>query len=293
MALTYIDSFEYSHGWRDIVNDVKFSVSQRTPASEVSVVWETDTPIELPTGQSTTVTVQASDPFLNAEDLVAGTDIVTSGLGVPTVTLSRRSGQSTTLTITATGGDLTITHLQLRAVSVPVARTIDVTDSSTTSISRHGLRTYGQDAPWAGRHDARAVASILLAQYAERRPIVQLPLVSSDPAHHLQIVTRAISDLVTIRNSELGLNADFHIETISHRLARMVGQDECPGPVHYGTLGCERSGVVVATNPFTFDVAGKGFDQGQFGTGGTDDPSTVFIFDHPVQGQFDVGLFGT
>lgn len=224
---------------------------------------------------------------------MAGTDIITSGLGVPVVTLSRRSGQSTTLTITATAGDLTITHLQLRAVSVPVARTVDVAQSSSTSVSRHGLRTYSEDAPWAGRHDALAVATILLAQYAERRPIVQLPLVSSDPDHHLQIVTRAISDLVTIVNSELGLDADFHIETISHRLRRMTGQDNCPGPVHYATLGCERSGVVVATNPFTFDVVGKGFDQGQFGTGGSDDPGRVFIFDHPTQGQFDVGLFGT
>lgn len=293
MAFDFISPFEYSHGWRDIVNDVVFAVEERHPDDALSAVWESTATISLAIGQSVTVDVQTSDPFLDAEDIEDGTDIIYSGAGIPSVLLSRRSGQSAAITITAIGGSLTITYLRLRARSVPVIRTVQVGATDSTSIGRHGQRTYGDDAPWAGAYDALAVAQLLLAAYSERRPTVSLRIVSSDLAHHLQVVERQISDLITIRNGELGLYGDFFIENISHTLARMVGQDECPGPVHYATFGCERSGVVVPDNPFTFDVAGAGFDDGVFDPTAADNPETVFIFDDATQGQFDFGRFGT
>lgn len=293
MAFDFISPFEYSHGWRDIVNDVVFAVEERHPDAVLSAVWESTATISLTIGQSVTVDVQASDPFLDAQDIEDGTDIIYSGAGVPSTLLSRRSGQSVAITITAIGGSLTVTYLRLRARSVPIVRAIQVAAADSTSITRHGQRTYPDEAPWAGQHDALAVAQLLLAAYSERRPTVSLRIVSSDLAHHLQVVERQISDLITIRNGELGLYADFFIENVQHTLARMAGQDDCPGPVHYATFGCERAGVVVPDNPFTFDVAGAGFDDGVFDPTAADNPETVFIFDHPTQGQFDVGLFGT
>lgn len=293
MAFDFISPFEYSHGWRDIVNDVVFAVEERHPDAVLSAVWESTATISLAIGQSVTVDVQTSDPFLDAQDIDDGTDIIYSGAGVPSTLLSRRSGQSTAITITAVGGSLTITYLRLRARSVPVVRTIQVAAADSTSITRHGQRTYPDEAPWAGQHDALAVAQLLLAAYSERRPTVSLRIVSSDLAHHLQVVGRQISDLITIRNGELGLYADFFIENVQHTLARMTGQDDCPGPVHYATFGCERSGVVVPDNPFTFDVAGSGFDDGVFDPTAADNPDTVFIFDDATQGQFDFGRFGT
>jgi hypothetical protein len=293
MAFEFIEPFGYEHGWRDIVNIVTFPVAERRPDGALSVVWESESAIALTLGESTTVQVQASEPFRDAQDLVDGTDIVYTGTGVPVVLLSRTSGQSVTITITAAGGTVNVSRLQLRARSVPVARTVEVSATDSTSITRHGQRSYPEDAPWANQNDALAVATLLLAAYAERRPTVRVRIVSSDLAHHLQVVERQLSDLVTIRNSELGLAADFHIENISQTLARMVGEDTCPGPVHYATFGCERSGVVVPDNPFTFDKVGAGFDDGVFDPTGFDDPDTVFIFDHPTQGQFGTGQFGT
>lgn len=293
MAFDFISPFEYSHGWRDIVNDVVFAVEERHPDATLTAVWESTSTISLAIGQSVTVDVQASDPFLDAQDIDDGTDIIYSGAGIPSVLLSRRSGQSAAITITAIGGSLTVTYLRLRARSVPVARTIQVAAADSTSITRHGQRTYPDEAPWAGQHDALAVAQLLLAAYSERRPTVSLRIVSSDLAHHLQVATRQISDLITIRNGELGLYADFFIENVQHTLARMTGEDDCPGPVHYATFGCERSGVVVPDNPFTFDVAGAGFDDGVFDPTAADNPDNVFIFDDATQGQFDFGRFGT
>jgi hypothetical protein len=53
----------------------------------------------------------------------------------------------------------------------------------------------------SGRPDAtrtRAIADLLLAHYAQRRPTVSLRLVSSDTDHLLQILTRTISDMISI-----------------------------------------------------------------------------------------------
>lgn len=296
-GLSFLEPFGYSHGWRDIVNTVNFNVDERRPDPTLSVVWQSDDTITLTLGQSIEIQAKASDPFRDAADLTTGTDIVFTGGGTVATSLSRRSGQSTTITITAIGGTITITHLQLRARAVTTARTVKVSADDSVSIQRHGQRSYPNDAPWAGQHDAFAITQLLLAHYAQRRPTVSLRLVSSDDEHLLQILTRTISDMIHITNGELGLDADFHIESIEHTIARMPSDEEaatdCPPRVHYATLGCERTGLIVPGNPFTFDVAGRGFDDGVFDPTAADDPDAVFIFDHPTQGAFDIGRFGT
>lgn len=294
MAFEYLEPFEYEIGWRDIVNDVQLPVEERVPDPGITTVWESNDTISLSIGEAVLVRIETSDPFLDGQPIsTALGDLVYTGAGVPTISLSQTSGQSTTATITAVGGSVNITYLRLRARSLPVAKTILVAASDSTSITRHGDRTYQEDVPWAGQHDAFAVSQLLLAQYSERRPTVSVRLVSSDLAAHLDVVSRQISDMITIRNAELGLDADFFIENVQHTLARMVAEDSCPGPVHYATFGCEQSGIVVADNPFTFDVVGAGFDDGVFDPTAADNPASVFIFDHATQGQFDVGKFGT
>jgi hypothetical protein len=296
VALSLLEPFGYSHGWRDIVNQVSFDVEERHPDAALSVVWQSDDTISLSLGESITIQAKASDPFRGAVDLVNGTDVVFAGPGTVATSMSRRSGQSTVITVLAVGGSVTITHLQLRARAVPVARTVKVTADDSVSIGRHGQRSYPEDAPWAGRHDAYAISQVLLAHYAQRRPTVSLRLVSSDLDHLLQILTRQPSDLITIRHGELGLDADFHVESLQHTIARMPAADEdpdCALRVHYAVLGCERSGSTVAANPFTFDVTGSGFDDGVFDPTGADSPDSVFIFDDPMRGRFDYGRFGT
>lgn len=290
----YIDPFVYEIGWRDIVNDVRVDVTERVPDSMYSAVWESEDTITLTTGQSITIPITTQDPFIEAQDITAADgDIVFMGPGTPSVLLGFRSGQSTTIQITAVGGGITVTYLRLRARVIPVARQVQVVQTDSTSIQKHGDRTYPDDVPYVSREDALAVAQILLDQYAERRPTVSVRLVSESLGTHLQIVQRTISDRVRVRYPDISLDADFFIENIQHTLRRMVPVEECPGPVHYATFGCEQAGDVTAVNPFTFDKVGAGFDDGVFGNSVADDPTTIFIFDHPTQGQFDVGRFGT
>ena len=84
--LTFLPPFGYSHGWRDIVNDVSFDVDERRPQDTYTPVWQSDDTIALSLGQSAQVQAKASDPFREALNPLAGTDVIFSGPG--TVSLS-------------------------------------------------------------------------------------------------------------------------------------------------------------------------------------------------------------
>jgi hypothetical protein len=282
--------FTYSHGWRDIVNTVAFDVADRAPSADLSQVWQDTTTYVLSLGQSLDLTVSSSDPFMSAVTPVVGTDILASGAGVLSVLLSRDSGASARLTLQAIGGPVTVTSVQVRAQLLSVQQTIRVSMQDPGSVTRHGERSYPNDAPWAGAQDAQAIANMVLLHYAERRPTVQIRLVSSDPAHLVQVLSRTISDRVRIVNEEMRLDDDFFVERVTHTVQR-TGTTGRP-PVHAVVLGCEKD-LDSVVNPFTFDKRGAGFDQGVFDPLQSDDASQVFIFDDPVQGQFNTGEFGT
>ena len=289
-GLSYTDPVTYTHGWRDIINSVTFQVGQRAIAALPSAVWSTTSTISVTTGQPVTLQAVASDPFLGAITPVAGTDYAVTGAGTLTVSISRTSGLSTTVTLTATSADVIVTGMQLRAYSVPVANTVTVSRSDPTSTAEHGTKAYPDTVPWAGAGDADAIAQTVLAKYAERRPLIQIRVVCSDPVHFVQIVSRTVSDLIRVVNGELGLNAEFYVEHVAHQADRM---DWGKPPVHAVVLGCEMVGSFGSANPFTFDLRGAGFDQGVWDPPSQDDPATVFVFNDPLRGVFNVGRLGT
>lgn len=289
-ALSLARPFTYAHGWKDIINSVSFDVPVRAPSVDFTAVWQDTSSYTLALGQSVDLTVSSSDPFVNAITPVLGTDVVASGPGTVGVLLSRSSGASAKLTLQALGGSVTITSVQVRAQMLEVKQTIRVSAQDTGSITRHGERAYPNDAPWAAPEDARAIANMVLLHYADRRPTVQIRVVSSDPAHLVQVLSRTVSDRVRIVNEEMRLDTDCFVERVTHTIQR-TGTQGRP-PVHAVVLGCEK-GVDVSDNPFAFDVRGAGFDQGVFDPIHGDEPGSVFVFDDPVQGQFDLGKYGT
>lgn len=286
----YTSLSPYANGWRDIINSATFTVSQRMPDVSPSVVWSSDAVFTIPTGAQVSVTAAASDPFIQAQAPQSGVDFTATG-GTVTATLDKVSGQTVTISLTASLADAVVTGLQLQAVSLPVVTTVLVSSSDPSSIAQHGEQDYPQDAPWAGAGDAQAIADVVQLRYSQRRPTIQLNVPSTDAAHYLQVLTRTISDLVTVENDELGMLADFYVERVAHTLSRMnpAGRP----PVHSVTLGCEKAAASITAQPFTFDVRGAGFDQGVFGAAVPDSPDTVWIWDDPVQGCFDQGLFAT
>jgi hypothetical protein len=277
------NSFSYDHGLRHIVNSVTFFVDERIPG-DVEEIWSTETPFTLAAGQVLPVEVEVSQPFFNAVTPEVGIDW-DADVAI-TVTLSRTSGQSTTLIVTATGGAAVVSRLALRAVPVPVVRTVKVSEEDISSIGTHTRQTWPKDRlPWANVYDARAVAERIVAVYATNRPTVTLAIANLDDDYMTQILARRISDRITIINDSMGLNADFIVERITHTIRKLGG-------IHRLELGCQVADPVQPSNIFTFDVAGKGFNDGAFGIDGIDDPDTMFMFDVAGRG-FNDGVFAS
>lgn len=283
--------YTYKHGARDIINSVVFNQDVRQPASAQTYVWTSQSTYAISNGTTLSLTITTTDPFLGLQlpDPTQG-DYSLTGAGTVSAALSQTSGGSAVLTLTAVGGDVVLTGLQLRATSVPVASTVTVTQQDTASIGQHGQVDYGQSAPWASPYDAYAIAGTLVLRYAQRRPTVSIQVEAKDPQHYAQVVAGTISDLVFLQNDELGLASQFYVEHVAHTVTRInKGSQQ---PIHSVVLGCEEQ-VQQTTNPFTFDLARAGFDYGVFDPPGSDNPATVFVFDDPVRGVFDYGRLGT
>lgn len=270
----------YDHGWKEIINSVSFAIPVRQPAGALSAVWSMQGQTTIADGQTASLTAQASEPFTGAIAPVAGTDFELVSGAVQT-SLSRTSGQATTVFIKAVGGPATFADVRVRAYPL-VTSTATVLAEDSTSISRYGRRSWpsGREPALASLNDAIAIADIILAHRAQRLPTVTVTLRGGITERLTQQLARNLSDRVRIIDAGTGLDADFWLETIQHT----VSQD------HVTQFGCEKI-PTSAANPFTFDKVGAGFDQGTFAALGRDNPSTVWIWDHPTQGVFDIGVF--
>lgn len=276
------DPLTYNHGWKEIINSVSVDVPMRSIDSDLSAVWSSPGLLTVVPGTPLTITATASNPFLGAIVPVQDTDYLLVS-GSVSMALSQDSGQSTTLTVTSAGGAV-IQDLQLRAYAIN-STSVKVTVEDAQSIAKYGRKSYdnGRLPVWANQYDAFAIASLIIAKRAERLPTLQVTMRGAGGAARLmECLTRNLSDRVHVIESLTGLDADCFVEQIQHQ----IGQG---GPEHVTTFGLEKIPPVV-TNAFTFDVAGKGFDQGAFAGGGLDVPATMFRFDTAGQG-FDQGLF--
>jgi hypothetical protein len=236
----------YDAGWRDIINDVSFEVPERRAEGRLSNVFEDEGAISLGASASTVLHVQATDPFKDAVAPVADIDYTLISGSISSLTLSRTSGQSTIITITAGAGGANIDGMRVRAYSLPVARTYRIAASDSASITDHGSRAMPAELEpvWAGRHDAKGIADLLVLERKQRRPIFEL--VVKGAAHDtrlIQCLSRALSDRVTVVDAETGLNDVFYVERITHTITEA-------GVFHETTFGLEKVSPNEPTGPF-------------------------------------------
>lgn len=273
----------YNHGWKEIVNDISFSVPVRTPAAGLSVVWTAPGRITIATGQTVQVTARSTDGFFGAVVPVAGTDY-TAVAGSVLVVMGKTSGGSTTVSLTASGGAAIVDNLQVRAIALTTAATLVVHGEDPVSIEAFRRRSLPdiRQPVWASQYDASDIIDLILGRRAQRLPTITVSMVGGDVTRVLQQVSRDLGDRVHVIEEHTGLDADCWIEQISHTVTQ-------GGAEHRTAFGLEKAPEVIS-NPFTFDVAGQGFDDGVFVGTGYDDPSLMFMFDVTGQG-FDDGVF--
>jgi hypothetical protein len=271
--VSYSEPNTYDDGSRDIVNTIVLQLPERNPSpNNPSVVWEdaaqpltvplnedptivfkTTDNVFVPSGGTTTILVVANDPFQDAQVPVAGTGFAQLS-GTTTASLSRTSGQSTTITLTDSGGGSWIGSLILRARPVTAGRVYQVSAADATSVAAYGTRALpsGVDMSWCSAQDAAAVTSLILTQYKQRRPIVTFPVRNANSTRLTQMLLRDISDRVTVTDTQTGMNADCFIENLKYTMGE-------GGRFMETQFGCEKAPAAITT-PWTFgtDVFGTG-----------------------------------
>lgn len=281
------DGFDYDHGLNNIVNSATLTVTPLVPTDFIPI-WTLTGPVSMAPNEVRIIKAQMDDPFIYCFIPVAGTDYnVVSGAVQPFV--DRNGGQSLTLMLTASGsGFYTDTDMVIRGISLVAGDPVQVSAEDTTSVNTFTRRTWDGTAPWANQYDAAAIVQQIVSVYGQARPSVTMTVANtfagSSTAMMNQIANRAVGDRVTVREDEMGLNADYMVERVTHTIQQL-------GLIHKLTLGCQVVDPVQATTALTFDVAGKGFNQGGFGIDGITNAASMFVFDTAGHG-FNDGTFG-
>jgi hypothetical protein len=290
-------SISYNHNLANIVNTVNFSVDVRQPAP-LSAVWSQSTPLSVPAGQTLVIDIEGTDGFVGAlvpvqttndaiEEADPNGDYILAYGSIASMSLSRTSGQSALLTIVGGGTDALLINLQVRGNLLSVAQTVQVSAADTSSQLSKGILTWPGSLPWANQYDALAIAQRIVSTYATARPLITFTIDGVISTTYLQqFAARKISDRITIRDDILGVNGDYTIEKIVRTIKGLGASSSLL------TITAEPVAPIGSANPFTFDVAGQGFNQGTFAADGLDNPTTLFRFDTAGVG-FNLGRFGS
>lgn len=273
---------DYNAGFKDIINAVSFEMPQRQVASELTEVFTSQGLQAITSGETLSVVAQGSTPFLEAVVPVEGTDY-TLVSGTVTVTLSRTSGASTAINITATGGPALIQDLQLRAKAVNTVTTVQVVAEAGGSITKYGRSSLppGREPKWASMGDAGAICSIILGQRSERLPTITVSMVAANNTRLTQQLTRNLSDRVHVIEGQTCLDADCFVEQISHTITQGGNQ-------HTTTFGLEKAATQI-TGVFILGSATSGvLGTNKLGRVGLANPSTMFVL-----GSATNGVLGT
>jgi hypothetical protein len=259
----FSDPAEYSIGFRDLINTVIIDVDARRAERE-QVVWETEDVINVAASSSVTIPAKADDPFYDAVVPAEADGAFTVQAGsVASVSLSRTSGASTTITVTAGASATVIDGMALRAKPVPVVRSYRIEASDSASIAKYGIQTWEEsELKWVNRYDAQAIADLIIAQRAERLPVFTITVKNANDTRKVQMLSRALSDRVTIVEAETSTNNTHYIERITHAI-------ESVGFAHDTAFACERTRTPSPSDTDIFilnsNVSGHRLDTGKLG----------------------------
>lgn len=248
---------EYDVGFKDLANDVTFTVEERDPTS-YTTVWSTEDKFRISASSSVTFLATTEDPFFGATTPVLNVDYTVDTGSVSSVTLSRTSGASTLVTVTAGGSTTVVDSMKIRAWTVPVKRSYTVSSADSTSQTKYGLKSWTEDVPkWVGKNDAKAIADFIIGQRKDRLPVFQVAITQANDNRKVQSLARKISDMVTIVETNSGSTGTYWIEQIGYDLPASRGQ--------VTTYGCEKSRN--QDDPTTLFILNSGTANHRIGSG--------------------------
>lgn len=231
-------TIEQADPLREIYNEILATIQSYTTAGSSGVLW---TLAETPTvsaGQSVTYWAEypnvETDPTTGAyvsawDDPVVGTDITQTGVadGDIAVTVSKfANSMKMVITNNHATATATLTLVQAQGTKVTKNTPVTISEEDSTSQGKYGIRSYQLPAKWLQNTNAGAdYVNYLISRYKDPVPVLALSFLAnkSDTAM-TEALTREISDRITVvatgATTELGINDDFFIESISHRITK-------------------------------------------------------------------------
>lgn len=216
--------FAYDPGLKDVINVCTVTVVRRV-AQALAEVWALGVTVSLAPNETRTFQILTSDPFTAAVPPTAGGGdfTITSGSLASAMTLDRTSGASATLSMTASVSGCTLTGLRVRAQAVTKQTETKVTNTLDTaaSIDEYGEQTY--------RLPVREDLSLNVAQdfcngvvtfYADPRPTAKIDVRGHVADERMTAaLAREVHDRIRVIESETGVDLEFLVHTIEHRIS--------------------------------------------------------------------------
>lgn len=228
MEIMEVDPFQQI--WNEATAEIKNYTTQ-----SLAVLWTLtgETPTLLP-GQARTFTAVYPDTgtttgaYVNAWTTpVVGTDITQTGVAngdIAVVAVKAANTMAITITNNHTTATATLTLVRARGTAVTQGTPVQMSALNAASQTTYGKRTFHLPGPWLPNTDeAQNFCDYVVSRYKDPHAVLAIQIADNrSDGLMTQALTRKLSDRVTVTatgNARLGVNEDFYIEAISHRIA--------------------------------------------------------------------------
>ena len=170
-----------------------------------------------------TTTAATTDMLANAASDGSGTNL-TSSIGISVT----KTGERMEIQLTNNAAVLVyITKLQARGTPITESNVGRVLVQDSASITAYGEREYSTPAKWLPNADESTDYCLYnINLYKDVTPRVSITVTGKDGVHLNQILQRDLHDRITVTatnatRTNLGINGDFQIDKINHRIRPM------------------------------------------------------------------------
>lgn len=220
----------YEYSMRGTINR---AVSAFIPKAEQAsaVIWtlEEGTPAIAP-GETYSFEAEYGDPAKDVITPVANTDYTINSeaggggddlSGDMTVTFTGYGAGAVVSILSAASVIAYITLFQIRGKSILNEETITRTAEDSASQDDYGIHSKQLTVPFqSSLATAEGLAKWLVATYKDPTPNVNMAMMNADWERWQQILALDISDRITVKNTKLGLDDDYYINKVKHRITQ-------------------------------------------------------------------------
>jgi hypothetical protein len=222
---------------REIYNDIMATVESYYTAPSSAVLWTLQETPTIAPGQTLIYWAEypnsehdsSTGAFVDTWDTPAvGTDITQTGVanGDIAVTVSKfAKAMKINITNNNVTTSATLTLVQAQGIKVTKLSSTSVSSSDSASQASYGAKSYTLPAKWLQTTTlAQDYAGYIIGRYKDPVPVISISFMANKNTDLMtEALTRNISDRVTVvatgAKTELGINNEFFIEAISHRIS--------------------------------------------------------------------------